>query len=150
MAKNSTHSELVSNRVAYHNYEVLETLEAGIALLGTEVKSLRDGGGNLTDNYVLIREGEAFLRQAHIAPYSFGNVYNHSEKRERKLLLHKLEIQKLRKKSQEKGLTLIALALYLNKGIVKVKLGVCRGKKTHDKRQALKKKSQEREMRAGY
>ncbi len=150
MTKKTSPSELVSNRAAFHHYEILDTIEAGIALLGTEVKSLREGGGNLTDNYVLIREGEAFLRGAHIAPYAFGNLYNHPEKRERKLLLHKLEIDKLRRKTQEKGLTIVALALYLKNGRVKVKLGVCKGKKTHDKREALKKKSQEREMRSGY
>ena len=150
MAKKKSDSELASNRVAYHNFEVLETIEAGIVLVGTEVKSLRDGGGILADNYVLIREAEAFLRNVHISPYKFGNVHNHTEKRERKLLLHKLEIERLKRKTQEKGLTLIALALYLKKGNVKVKLGLCKGKKTHDKRAALKKKTQDREMQSGY
>ncbi len=150
MAKKKSPSELASNRVAYHNYEVLDTYEAGIALLGTEIKSLRDGGGNLIDNYVLIRDQEAFLRQAHIAPYKFGNFNNHEEKRERKLLLHKVEIEKLKRQTQEKGLTVVALAFYLKNGIVKVKLGLCKGKKSHDKRAALKKKSQEREIKSGY
>lgn len=150
MAKKKSEAELASNRVAYHNYEVLETFEAGIALLGTEIKSLRDGGGTLADNYVLIRGGEAYLRHAHIAPYKFGNVHNHTERRERKLLLHKIEIEKMRRKTQEKGLTLIALAIYLKKGRAKVKLGLCKGKKTHDKRAALKKKSQDREIRNSY
>lgn len=150
MNKKKSPSDIASNRAAYHHFEVLETIEAGIALLGTEIKSLRDGGGSLIDNYVLIRGGEAFLRHAHIAPYKYGNVHNHPERRERKLLLHRIEIEKLRRKTQEKGLTLVALSFYLKKGRVKVKLGLCRGKKTHDKRAALKKKGQEREIRSAY
>lgn len=143
----SKKNELVSNRVAYHNYEVLDTLEAGIALLGTEIKSLRDGGGNLQDSYVTIKGGEAWLRQSSIAPYKFGNIHNHEEKRERKLLLHKTEIGRLKKESEVKGLSLIALSFYLNKkGWVKVKIGVCKGKKMHDKRHALKKREQDREV----
>ncbi len=147
MSKRVLEGELVSNRSAYHNYEVLETWEAGIVLQGTEIKSLRLGGGNLQDNYVVIQAGEPILKLASIAPYKFGNIYNHEEKRERKLLLHKHEIQKLKKESQIKGLTLIALSFYLKKGMVKVKLGVCKGKKAHDKRAALKKKEHQREMR---
>lgn len=139
--------DLVSNRVAYHNYEVLDTLEAGIKLLGTEVKSLRDGGGSLQDNFVTIKKGEAFLMQSYIAKYKFGNLFNHEEKRERKLLLHKSEIAKLRKQSEEKGLALVALGMYLTKtGYVKVKIGLCKGKKLYDKRSDLKKKGQDREM----
>lgn len=142
--KNS--GEIVSNRTAYHNYEVLETYEAGLVLTGTEIKSLRDGGGNLRDNYIAIKEQEAYLLQASIAPYKFGNIHNHEERRERKLLLHKSEIQKLKKESQVKGLTLVALSLYLVKGKVKVKIGVCRGKKLHDKREDLKKKEGMRDI----
>lgn len=138
--------ELCSYRAAYHNYEVLETLEAGIALVGTEVKSLRDGGGNLIDNYIVIKDDEAVLKCASITPYKFGVTFGHEEKRDRKLLLHKSEIAKLKKQSLIKGLTLIALAFYLKNGIVKVKVGVCRGKKAHDKRAAEKKKSHAREM----
>ena len=144
--KNMT-GDLVSNRVAYHNFEVIDTLEAGIKLTGTEVKSLRDGGGVLQDNFVSIRKEEVFLTGAYIAPYKFGNVFNHEPKRERKLLLHKSEILKMKKQKEEKGLTLIALSMYLIKsGFVKVKLGVCRGKKLHDKRAALKQKSENREI----
>lgn len=132
--------ELVSNRIAYHNYEVLETLEAGIVLLGTEIKSLRDAHGSLQDNYIDIIEGEAFLKQASIQPYAKGNIHNHEEKRTRKLLLHKGEIAKLKKMVKIKGYTLVALSMYLKKGIVKVKVGVCIGKKLHDKRAAMKKK----------
>jgi len=132
--------ELVSNRIAYHNYEVVETLEAGIALMGTEIKSLRESHGSLQDNYIDIIEGEAFLKQASIPPYTKGNIHNHEEKRVRKLLLHKKEISKLKKMTQLKGYTLVALSMYLKKGIVKLKVGVCIGKKLHDKRAAIKKK----------
>ncbi len=138
--------EIVSNRSAYHHYEVLETFEAGIILLGTEIKSLRDNGGNLQDNYVTVKAGEAWLRNASIAPYRYGNVHNHEEKRERKLLFHKDEILKFRKLTEIKGHTLIALSFYLKKGIVKVKVGVCRGKKTHDKREDQKKRSAVKEI----
>ena len=146
MSKNKNPNEIVSNRTAYHNFEVLETFEAGISLVGTEIKSLRDGGGNLQDNYVTIANGEAWLRQASIAPYKFGNIYNHEERRERKLLLHKHEIHQLRKKTDEKGLTLVALSLYLKHGRVKAKIGVCKGKSSHDKRESLKKKQQLRDV----
>ena len=138
--------EIVSNRSAYHHYEVLETFEAGIILLGTEIKSLRDNGGNLQDNYGTVKAGEAWLRNASIAPYRYGNVHNHEEKRERKLLFHKDEILKFRKLTEIKGHTLIALSFYLKKGIVKVKVGVCRGKKTHDKREDQKKRSAVKEI----
>jgi SsrA-binding protein len=145
--KKDSSGDLVSNRVAYHNFEVLDTLEGGIKLLGTEVKSLRDGGGSLTDNYIFIKNGEAFLIQAFIAQYKFGNLFNHEPKRERKLLLHKSEIIKLKKQNEEKGLTLIALSMYLNKsGFVKVKIGICKGKKLFDKRADLKKKSENLEI----
>jgi SsrA-binding protein len=139
--------DLVNNRVAYHNYEVVDTLEAGIKLVGTEVKSLKEGGASLQDNYVTIEKGEAFLRQAFIGHYKFGNVHNHEERRERKLLLHKSEIAKLRKQKDEKGMSLVALSMYITKtGFVKVKVGLCRGKKMFDKRSDLKKKSQDREI----
>lgn len=145
--KKNTSLELVSNRVAYHNYEIIDTMEAGIQLLGTEVKSLRDGGGELRDNYVIIKKGELFLAQSFIAPYKFGNIFNHEERRERKLLMHKNEIAKLKKQKEEKGISLIALSMYFTKtGFVKVKIGLCRGKKLFDKRATLKKKSQDREM----
>ena len=139
--------ELVSNRAAYHHYEVLETFEAGIVLQGTEIKSLRGGGGSLQDNYIQITKGEAWLKGASIAPYRFGNIHNHEDRRNRKLLFHKDEIFKLRKLSEIKGHTLVALAFYLKKGFVKVKVGVCKGKKAHDKREALKKKAATREIR---
>lgn len=133
-------SELVSNRKAFHLYEILDTWEAGIVLVGTEIKSLRNHGGSLQDAYISIVKGVAILKNASIAPYRFGNLFNHEERRERKLLLHKREILKLQTLSQEKGLTLIPLSMYLKKGIVKVKIASARGKKLYDKRRALKEK----------
>lgn len=142
--------EIVSNRSAYHHYEVLEIFEAGIVLQGTEVKSLKSSHGNLQDNFITIKGNEAFLKNASIALYRFGNIHNHEEKRDRKLLFHKEEILKLRKLSEVKGHTLIALSFYLKKGIVKVKVGVCRGKKTHDKREDEKKRSQLKEIKQAF
>jgi SsrA-binding protein len=126
--------ELVSNRRAFHDYEILETFEAGMILLGTEVKSLRNHGGNLQDSYIIVSDGEVILKNASISPYRFGSHFVHEEKRERKLLLHKREIAKLKAFSQEKGLTLIPLAIYLKNGIIKIKIGCAKGKKTYDKR----------------
>ena len=118
MSKNKSDSELVSNRRATHDYEILDTYEAGIVLKGTEIKSLRDHGGSLQDAYVLVAAtGDVILKNSSIAPYRFGGVFNHEERRDRKLLLHKREIAKLKSLSQEKGLTLIPLAMYLKKGI---------------------------------
>jgi len=136
--------DLATNRKAFHDYEILDTFEAGIVLLGTEIKSLRDHGGSLQDSYVLVSNGEAFLKNASIAPYKFGNIHNHEEKRSRKLLLHKKEILKLDSLSREKGLTLIPLSMYLKNGFVKVKIATARGKKLHDKRAALKEREQKR------
>lgn len=136
MAKNE--SELVSNRRAFHDYEILETFEAGVVLLGTEIKSLRNHGGSLQDSYILVSDRLVILKNASIAPYKFGNLFNHEEKRERILLLRKREIAKLKSLSQEKGLTLIPLSIYLKNGYAKVKVGVARGKKLYDKRSALK------------
>jgi SsrA-binding protein len=138
--------DLVSNRKAFHNYEISDTFEAGIVLLGTEIKSLRTGGGNLQDAYVIFHHGETWLKNASIAPYKFGSVYNHEERRERKLLLHKREIAKLRAATDEKGLTIIPLAMYLKNGFVKVRIGIARGKKAYDKRAALKTREHQRAM----
>ncbi len=137
--------ELVSNRKALHDYEILETVEAGILLTGTEIKSLRNHGGTLQDSYAEVRDSGVWMLQASIAPYSFGNLYNHEERRPRKLLLHKREIERLRKLSQEKGIALIPLSIYLNaKGMAKVRIGAGRGKKAYDKRAALKTKEAKR------
>ena len=140
-------SELVSNRRAFHDYEVLDTFEAGIVLLGTEIKSLRNHGGSLQDAYVDARQAELWLMNASIAPYSFGNIHNHEDKRPRKLLMHKREIEKLRKSTQEKGLAVIPLSIFLNKkGIAKVKIAIAKGKREYDKRASLKEKEAKRSI----
>jgi SsrA-binding protein len=137
--------DLASNKRAFHDYEILETYEAGIVLQGTEIKSLREGGASLQEAYIKILKHEAYLLGAHIAPYHFGNIYNHEERRDRKLLLHQYEIRKLKKAIQEKGLTIIPLSMYLNsKGICKVKIGIAKGKKLHDKRAAIQAKEEKR------
>ncbi len=144
-SKRKSDSELVSNRRATHDYEILDTYEAGIMLKGTEIKSLRDHGGSLQDAYILApASGDVILKNSSIAPYRFGGVFNHEERRDRKLLLHKREIAKLHSLSQEKGLALIPLALYLKNGRVKVKVAVARGKRSYDKRAALKEKEHKR------
>lgn len=145
---NEKHSDLVSNKRAFFDYEILETFEAGIALQGTEIKSLRDNGGSLQDAYVKVLSHEAWLLGAYIAPYRFGNVYNHNEKRDRKLLLHKREIEKLSRALQEKGLTCIPIAIYLKQGKAKVKIGLGKGKKLHDKRNTIKERDEKRTMDA--
>lgn len=121
--------DLVSNRRAAFNYEILDTFEAGIVLQGTEIKSLRNNGGALSDSYIKIIDNEAYLIGCHIAPYRFGNVYNHNERRDRKLLLHKREIARLETAAQEKGYALIPLSFYLKNGRVKVRLATAKGKK---------------------
>jgi SsrA-binding protein len=141
-------SELVSNRRAFHEYEILETFEAGVALQGTEIKSLRNHGGSLQDAYVDVRGHELWLIQSSIAPYSFGNIHNHAERRDRKLLMHKQEIEKLRRLKAEKGLQIIPLSIFLNKrGIAKVKIAAAKPKKAHDKRAALKERADRRAIR---
>lgn len=139
-------NDLVSNRRATFNYEILETFEAGIALQGTEIKSLRDNGGTLQDAYVKIIGSEAWLIACSIAPYKFGNIHNHEEKRDRKLLLHKREIETLDNAVSQKGLTIIPLALYFKNGRIKVRIAIAKGKKTHDKRQAIKERDEKRSI----
>jgi SsrA-binding protein len=136
----------IKNKKAYHDYEILEKYEAGIALKGTEVKSLREGKANLRDAFVRIENGEVYLFNAYIAPYSHGNLFNHEPTRKRKLLLHKSEIKRLFGKSQEKGLTIIPLRMYFNeRGKVKVEIALARGRKKYDKREAIKRRELERE-----
>lgn len=130
--------ELVSNRKAGFQYEILDTFEMGIVLVGTEIKSLRDHGGSLQEAYITIDNDELWLINATIAPYRFGGHHNHAEKRRRKLLAHKREITKLNSAIQEKGLTCIPLSIYLKKGRAKVKIALAKGKKLHDKREAIK------------
>src|SRR4051812_49138710 len=128
---------IAENRKARHDFHILERLEAGIALTGTEVKSLRDGGGNLRESYAAVRDGEVFLVGANIAPYRQGNLANHDPLRERKLLLHRREIAQVGKQVAERGVTLIPLSLWLVDGKVKVELGLAKGKEGADKRHAL-------------
>lgn len=139
-------TDLATNRKAFHNYEITDTIEAGIVLTGTEVKSLRNHGGNLQEGYISIQSGEAWAVGISIAPYAFGNLYNHEEKRKRKLLLHKRELERLRVATGEKGMTVVPLALYLKKGKVKLKIGIAKGKKAHDKRSSLIEKEKKREV----
>ena len=136
-----------ANKKAFHEYFILDRLEAGIALAGTEVKSIRESRINLKESYAQIRNGEAYLLNCHISPYSHGNRQNHEPLRPRKLLLHRKEIRKLIGKTQEKGLTLVPLRVYLRRGKIKVELGVARGKKLHDKRETERKKEMDREAR---
>ena len=139
--------DLVSNRRAGHDYEILETFEAGIILVGTEIKSLRNHGGSLQDAYVDVKGSEMWMLNSSIAPYSFGNIYNHEDKRPRKLLMHKREIERIRRTIQEKGLTVIPLGIFLNKkGIAKVKIAIAKGKKDYDKRESLKAKEAKRSI----
>jgi len=137
------------NRKARHDYAVLETLECGIVLSGTEVKSVRRGGVSLAGSYGAVLKGEIWLVGADISAYEFGNRFNHDPKRNRKLLVHSKEVRELKMKSEAKGLTLVPLKLFLKHGRVKVELGVCRGKALHDKRDALKRKALRRDLERG-
>jgi SsrA-binding protein len=139
---------VAANRKALHDYFILDRYEAGIALLGTEVKSIREGRINLKDSYAAVRGGEAFLHNCHISPYTHGNRENHDPTRTRKLLLHTREIRKLIGKTQEKGLTLVPLRVYLRRGRIKVELGVAKGKKLYDKRETERRKETDREAKA--
>ena len=139
---------IASNKKAFHDYFILQKAEAGLALTGTEVKSLRDGKANIKDSYVLFKDGEAFLFNAHISPYSHGNIQNHDPERTRKLLLHKREIEKLETQIVEKGLTIVPLRLYFKSSRVKVEIAVVRGKKQYDKRETEKRREADREAAA--
>jgi len=139
---------VATNKKAFHEYFILEKMEAGICLLGTEVKAIREGRLNLKDSYAMVQSGEAFLFNCHISPYSHGNRENHDPIRSRKLLLHQREIRKLIGKTQEKGLTLVPLRVYFKRGKIKVELGVARGKKLIDKRETERRKEADREATA--
>ncbi|MFZ4619856.1 MAG: SsrA-binding protein SmpB [Bacteroidota bacterium] len=147
MEKRTEERATVSNRRARFEYEILDSYEAGIVLKGSEVKSLRVGKANLQDSYAVVKDNEVWLMNMHISPYEQANQFNHEPTRTRKLLLTKAEISKLHSKSNEKGLTLVPLKLYFKKGIVKVELGIAKGKKLHDKRESIKERDVEREMR---
>jgi SsrA-binding protein len=145
-SKESGDRAIATNRRARHDYEILETVEAGLVLRGTEVKSLRDGLVNFKDSYASVRNGEGWLLGCHINPYSHGTDANHDPERDRKLLLHKKEIARLSGKISERGLTLVPLRLYFKGGRAKVELGLARGRKLHDKRSALREREVRREM----
>ena len=139
-------SVFAENRRARHDYAVLDTIECGIALSGTEVKSVRHGGVSLAGSYAAVLGGELWLVGADVSAYAFGNRFNHDPKRNRKLLVHSKEVLELKMKSEAKGLTLVPLKLFLKRGRIKLDLGVCRGKALHDKREALKKKAVRRDL----
>lgn len=136
---------IVANRKAFHDFEIIERFEAGIALHGTEVKSLRSGHANFKDSYARVKEGELWIVNMHISPYDFGSVWNHDPLRQRKLLMHKKEIRRLISKIEEKGLTLVPLSLYFKNGMVKVELALARGKKIYDKRKDIAKRDSDRD-----
>jgi len=142
----SKSGNLATNKKAYHNYHILETYEAGIALVGTEVKSIRNGKVDIVDGLVRIRGEEAYLEGCHVHPYSHGNIMNHDPDRSRRLLLHKHEIRRLMGKIKEKGLTLVPTRFYLKGGRIKVELALAKGKRMHDKRETLKAREAGREM----
>jgi len=146
-ADDESHKVIATNRKAFFNYEIFERAEAGVALVGSEVKSIREGGLNFRDSFVDFRGGELWLVGCRIGPYSHGNIQNHSEGRDRKLLLHRREIGKLGGKATEKGYTIIPLQAYFKNGRVKVEIGLARGKKSHDKRESIKRKDIERDTR---
>jgi SsrA-binding protein len=137
---------VASNRRALHDYEILEKVEAGLVLLGPEVKSLREGRANLSDSYAVLRRGEAWLVNAHVSPYDKAGRDNPDPRRERKLLLNKNEITRLAGKVAERGLTLVPLSLYFKNGRAKVELGLARGKRVYDKRESIRRREEEREM----
>ena len=140
----------IVNRKARFDYEIEEEYEAGIALTGTEIKSIRAGKANIKDSYAIIKNEEIFLLNTHISSYEKGNIFNHQEDRTRKLLMHKSEIKKLNNKVVLEGYTLIPLKIYFVKGRAKILIGLCKGKKNYDKRETIKKRDTEREMRANY
>ncbi|WP_297639489.1 SsrA-binding protein SmpB [uncultured Clostridium sp.] len=152
MARKKNSNSLAENRKARHDYFIEETMEAGLVLVGTEVKSIRNGRANLKECYAEIREGEIFIRGMHVSPYEQGNIFNVDPLRDRKLLLHKEQIGRLTGIVSREGLTLIPLSLYLKEGKVKVALGICKGKKNYDKRDSMLEKAHkrdvEREMKA--
>lgn len=137
----------IKNKKAYFDYTILESIEAGISLVGTEIKSIRKGSVDLKDTFITIKNNEAFILNMYIAKYEEGNIFNHDERRTRKLLLHKKEIQKLKEKVRTEGLTLIPLKLYFHKNHVKVLVGLCKGKKLYDKRASIKERDLKRETR---
>ena len=141
-------SSIAENRKAHHDYHLLETFEAGLVLLGTEVKAIREGRVNLRDSFARVEDGEVFLYNVHISPYSHRGYADHEPLRRRKLLLHRSEIRKLIGKTVEKGMTLVPTRLYFKDGRVKVAVGLAKGKQAYDKRESIKKREADRETRA--
>ena len=137
----------ILNRKARYDYEILDKYEAGIVLTGTEIKSIRKGNANLKDSYAVIKNGEIFLLNMHISEYKEGNIFNHDENRTRKLLLNKSEIKKINDKVSIKGLTIVPLSLYFKNGKAKIELAVARGKHTYDKKETIKQRDLDREMK---
>lgn len=150
MNQNSEEKTLITNKRAAHDYFILNRYEAGIALKGTEVKSLRQGKANFLDSYVDFINGEAFIVNMHISEYAHGNRFNHEEKRKRKLLLKKNEILKLQQKVKEKGYTIIPTRAYLKNGKIKIEIALARGKKMYDKRESIAEKDLKRELERKY
>ena len=144
--REAAQKNIAENRKAFHDYYVLETFEAGVALLGTEVKSIREGRVNLRDSYARAEDGEVFLHNVHISPYSHGNIMNHEPLRTRKLLLHKKEIVRLQGKIAQKGYTLIPLKIYFKNGRAKVEVGLAKGKREFEKRESIKEREANREI----
>jgi SsrA-binding protein len=144
----SSETLIADNRKAFHDYHILETFEAGITLLGTEVKGVREGKANLRDSYARVEKGEIWLYNVHINPYSHRGYVDHDPRRRRKLLLHKQEIRKLIGKTVERGLTLVPTRMYFKNGKVKVALALAKGKQAHDKRETIKRREVDRETRA--
>lgn len=138
---------IAKNPVARHNYSIIETIEAGIVLTGTEIKSIRSGKANLKESYATIRNGEVFIHMMHISPYDHGNIHNKDPLRDRKLLLKKSEINRLIGLIKQKGYTLVPISIYFKKNFVKVELGIGKGKKLYDKREDIAKKDAEKKMR---
>ena len=146
MARESGVKSIASNRKAFHEYFVLERYEAGIELFGTEVKSIRAGGVNLKDSFCTVKDGELFARGLRISPYEQGNIFNRDPLRPKRLLMHKREIMKLNARVMQDGVALVPLSLYFKDGRVKLELGLCKGKKLHDKRDAEAERSAKRDM----
>ncbi len=147
-AKRPVETPTLENRRARHEYEILESMEAGLVLTGTEVKALRAGGASMSDAYARIKDGQAWLHNLHIPPYKQGSFSNEEPRRSRKLLLHRDQIAGLAVRSQEKGLTIVPLKLYFTRGMAKVQIGVARGKQLWDKRAAIQKREADRSLRA--
>lgn len=137
----------IQNRKAKYDYEIIDTYEVGIVLMGTEIKSIRKGAANLKDSYAIIKNEEVYLLNMHISKYKEGNIFNHDETRTRKLLLHKKEIKKIKTKLEQEGMTLVPIKLYFQKNKAKILLGLAKGKKNYDKRESIKKKDIERQIK---